>query len=93
MPEPTATVFLDMPVEISQKLLTERYRGEERKKDLHERNVPFLNACREAALYVGERCGWELIRCDESGGLPRPAEEIQRELIRIFHKRGLEAQA
>lgn len=82
LPEPAATIFLDMPIEISQKLLTARYGGNEQKKDLHERNVPFLNACREAALYVGKRCGWEMIRCDGNDGNPRPAEEIQNELIR-----------
>lgn len=82
LPAPDATFFLDMPIEISQRLLTARYGGDERKKDVHERNVPFLKACREAALYVGERCGWERIRCGRDDGNPRSAEEIQDELIR-----------
>ena len=82
LPKPAATIFLDMPIEISQKLLTARYGGNEQKKDLHERNIPFLTACRDAALYVGKRCGWEMIRCDGNDGNPRPAGEIQNELIR-----------
>lgn len=81
LPEPDLTIFLDMPIGISQKLLSARYGGNEQKKDLHERNVPFLNACREAALYVGARCGWEMIRCD-NGGEPRSAEEIGREIVK-----------
>ncbi|MCM1333630.1 MAG: deoxynucleoside kinase [Bacteroides sp.] len=92
LPEPDLTIFLDMPIAISQRLLTERYGGEEEKKDLHERNVPFLNACREAALYVGERFGWETIRCDRDGE-PRRAEEIGEEILKILRKRKIETNA
>ncbi|MBQ1451182.1 MAG: deoxynucleoside kinase, partial [Clostridia bacterium] len=36
IPKPSLVVFLDMPVEISQKLMTSRYSGDEGKKDVHE---------------------------------------------------------
>ncbi len=88
LPEPELTVFLDMPVEISQKLLTARYHGDERQKDLHERNVSFLRACREAALFAAERCGWEMIPC-AAGSQPRPPEEIQSEIIQILKDRSI----
>ncbi len=80
LPTPDMTIFLDMPVEISQKLLSGRYGGDEQKKDLHERNVPFLTACREAAMYVADRCGWSVIRCDRDS-LPRPEEDIHNEIV------------
>ena len=52
IPKPDVVIFLDMPVEISQRLMTERYGGDESEKDVHENNVQFLKNCREAALYA-----------------------------------------
>lgn len=63
MPKPTDTLFLDMPVEISQKLLTKRYDGHAEKKDIHEANVEFMEKCRQSALYVAEKCNWSVINC------------------------------
>lgn len=65
LPEPDCVLFLDMPVEVSQKLLSARYSGDESKKDIHESNVAFLKACRESALYTAEKCGWTIIRCSD----------------------------
>lgn len=85
LPRPDKTVFLDMPVEISQKLLSARYDGDESKKDIHEQNVDFLKACREAALYVAKRDGWIIIPCNK-GDEPRTIEEINADLRRIIEK-------
>lgn len=67
IPAPDKVIFLDMPVEVSQKLMTARYGGDESKKDVHEANVEFLNACREAALYAADKYGWNVITCAENG--------------------------
>lgn len=83
MPRPDKTIFLDMPVEISQKLLSARYDGDESKKDIHEQNVSFLKACREAALYVAKRDGWAIIPCSD-GERPRSIEDINADLERII---------
>lgn len=85
LPKPDRTVFLDMPVEISQKLLSARYDGDESKKDIHEQNVDFLKACREAALYVAKRDGWIIIPCN-NGDEPRTIEDINSELCKIIEK-------
>jgi len=85
LPEPKKTIFLDMPIEISQKLLSERYGGDESKKDVHERNIIFMEHCREAALYVGKRCGWEIVNCSDNGQ-PRSIDEIQDEICKITQK-------
>ncbi len=37
LPRPTAVAFLDMPTEVSQRLLSHRYAGDESRKDIHER--------------------------------------------------------
>ncbi len=83
LPRPDKTVFLDMPVEISQKLLSARYDGDESKKDIHEQNVVFLKACREAALYVAKRDSWIIVPCSD-GENPRTIAEINADLCSII---------
>ncbi len=75
IPKPDAVVFLDMPIEVSQKLMTGRYEGDEGKKDIHERDVAYLEHCRQAALYAADRLGWSIIHCAE-GDSPRLREDI-----------------
>lgn len=79
LPQPDAVIFLDMPVEASQKLLDQRYLGDKSKKDIHEKNTIFLQQCRESALFAAERCGWTVLDCAR-GGLPRPIEDIYTDL-------------
>ena len=75
LPEPDAVIFLDMPTEVSQKLLNARYNGDESKKDIHESNIEFLNKCRECALYCANIYSWIVVNCSENG-LPLPIEDI-----------------
>ena len=82
MPKPDRTIFLDMPIEVSQKLLSKRYGGDESKKDIHERDTAFLSACRSAALYTAEKCGWSIVKCSENEE-PRTIEEINEELFAL----------
>ncbi len=67
IPEPDLVIFLDMPVEVSQKLLSKRYENDESKKDVHERDVSYLLSCREAAKYTADKLGWRKIKCSENG--------------------------
>lgn len=83
IPAPDKVIFLDMPVAVSQRLMTERYKGDENKKDVHEANVEFLNACREAALYAADRCDWEIVSCAENGE-PLSVEEINNTVYKIL---------
>ena len=80
LPEPDLTIFMDMPVEISQKMLSQRYDGDETKKDIHEKNTKFLRDCRIAAHYVACKENWFIIRCYENGN-PRTIEDIQNEIL------------
>ncbi|MBQ8965230.1 deoxynucleoside kinase [Ruminococcus sp.] len=67
LPRPDQVIFLDMPVEVSQKLLSNRYEGDESKKDIHEKNVEYLHTCRRAAQFTAKMQGWEMIECSENG--------------------------
>ena len=82
LPKPDLVIFLDMPPEVSQKLLSGRYGGDEAKKDIHESNRAYLLSCREAALYAAKRQGWTVLPCSENGA-PRSIGEIQKDLVNL----------
>lgn len=85
IPSPDAVVFLDMPVEISQKLMTARYDGDEGKKDVHESNVDFLHRCRRSALYAAKKQNWHVVPCSE-GNEPRTIDAIKNDIQEIVKK-------
>lgn len=86
IPKPSLVVFLDMPVEVSQKLMTGRYSGDETKKDVHEADVEYLKACREAGLYAAEKLGWQVVKCYD-GDEPRPIDDIAADIrFIVFEK-------
>ena len=82
IPKPDLVIFLDMPIEISQKLMTKRYDGNEGKKDVHEANVDFLKKCRTSALYAANKQGWKVIECSR-GENPLSIDEIHRKIVEI----------
>lgn len=85
IPKPDLVIFLDMPVEVSQKLMTSRYNGDENKKDVHEVNVDFLNKCRESALYTAQKQGWQVIPCSD-GVNPLTVDEIHKKIVECVEK-------
>ncbi len=80
LPEPDATVYLDMPIEVSQRLLSGRYGGDEAKKDIHESSRAYLETCRGAALFAAGELSWRMISC-ASGNNPKTVEEIRGEVF------------
>ncbi len=85
IPKPDLVIFLDMPVDVSQRLMTSRYDGDEGKKDVHEANVDYLNKCRKSALYTAKKQGWCVIECSD-GVNPLPIEEIHNKVISCVKK-------
>ncbi|MBR0349776.1 MAG: deoxynucleoside kinase [Clostridia bacterium] len=82
IPKPDAVIYLDMPIEISQKMMSKRYSGDETKKDIHESNIEYLLKCREAALVAAEEMGWHVIKCN-NGDEPRSIDDIGNEIFGI----------
>lgn len=81
IPKPDAVIYLDMPTEVSQKLMTGRYNGDETKKDIHEKDIEYLNNCRQAADYACSKLGWKRIECS-SDGEPLPIEVISEAVLK-----------
>lgn len=85
LPKPDLVIFLDMPVDVSQKLMSKRYEGDEAKKDIHEANVEFLNKCREAALFAANKDNWAIIPCSD-GESPLSIECIFEKIMECVNK-------
>ncbi len=79
IPKPDKVIYLDMPIDVSQRLMSQRYEGNESKKDVHEANVDYLYACRDAALYAAEKMGWTRIECAKNGQA-RSIEDISKDI-------------
>lgn len=80
LPKPGVVVYLDVEPQVSQKLLAQRYAGDEAKKDIHESDLEYLLKCREAALWCTEELGWHKIECSEDEKM-RPVEEIAQDVF------------
>ncbi len=80
IPKPDKVIFLDMPIEVSQKLLTNRYKGDDTKKDIHERDTKYLEKCRKAAVFTAKYSNWEIIPCSANGE-PRAIEDISKDIL------------
>lgn len=80
IPEPDKVIFLDMPIEVSQKLLTKRYKGDENKKDIHESDTEYLAKCRKAAIFTANFSNWEIIPCSQNGEA-RTIEDIAADVL------------
>ena len=79
IPAPDLTVYLRMDPAVSQRLLTERYAGQEEKKDIHEKDLAYLERCRLSAEYCAEALGWRSVDSCRDGAL-RSVEEIREEV-------------
>lgn len=85
IPAPDMVVYLRVDPLVSQRLMTQRYRGDESRKDIHEGNLPYLNRSRQAAEYCSGKLGWRQIDCCAADGM-RPVESIQREILSLVTK-------
>ncbi len=88
IPAPDAVIFLDVPVEVSQELLSARYEGDEKKKDVHESDLEYLHRCRVAVRYAAghdPHAKWFILNCCEDGRMRSP-ESIHEQLVRMIEE-------
>ncbi len=90
IPKPDFVIYLDMPVEVSQRLMKERCQATNTVKDVHEADVAYLNRCREAAMYAAEKLGWHVIPCAKDGD-PLPIETIAEQIYDLLARGFLHA--
>lgn len=87
IPKEDITIILSVPVDISQKLMTSRYNGDNSKKDIHEANVKYLKDCyfaaHDAYNYLKSKgYAWDMIHCETVlGDNIKSIEAIHVEII------------
>lgn len=79
LPEPDLVVYLDLPTDLSLRLLRQRQEATRTAADIHEQDESYLRQCRENARGIAVRLGWRRIDC-AAGEALRTREDIQAEL-------------
>ncbi len=85
LPKPDCVIFLSMPTEFSDKLLSKRYEGDETKRDIHELDKAYQIKCRNAALFSAKHGNWHMINCVRDDKI-RDIEDISNEIFSIVSK-------
>lgn len=83
IPAPDAVIYLEVAPDVSQRLMTGRYGGQEGRKDIHERNIAYLQRSAQAAAYCSRKLGWKVVHCARDGRM-RTVEEIGEEILRLI---------
>ena len=83
IPVPDRVVYLEVDPAVSQGLMTARYKGDESKKDIHEKDLAYLARSHEAADYCARTLGWVKVPCTERGAM-RPIEAIHADLLQAI---------
>jgi dTMP kinase len=82
LPAPDEVIYLAVDPAVSQRLMNERYHGDESKKDVHEKDVEYLTRSRRAAEYCAAQLGWKTVACNE-GDAMRTIDAIGAEVEAI----------
>ena len=91
IPKPDVVFFLSVPIPIVLKLMEERNKNNKRgylgkKKDVHEKDVNFLENSRKSALWLAKtQKGWIKIECVKNGIL-NTRENIHEEIYKNIKK-------
>ncbi len=87
LPKPSFTFFLDVPVPVSQKLMTggdrkKKYR-KGKTKDIHESDLKYLERTRKIYLKLAKQKTWKKINCVSDSKL-KPKQEILQEILKTL---------
>lgn len=85
LPAPDMVVYLDMPTEITERMMRQREKSTGTHADIHEQDEAYLKQCRANAKAVVQECGWFIIHC-ENGDEPRTPEDIHRQVLEVVGK-------
>ena len=81
LPRPDIVIFLNMPVEQAVKLMADRKNkitGDE-KKDIHERDVAYLQESYNNAMFIANEYSWNIVNCVNNSAV-RKIEDIASEI-------------
>lgn len=78
LPRPDLVIYLDLPTEISERMMRQRETATGSHADIHEKDTAYLRRCCENAREIVRASGWHCIDCSHNGEI-RTIEEIHHE--------------
>lgn len=85
LPEPDLVLYLDMPTEITERMMRDREKATGTSADIHEQDETYLKNCRANAREIVKDCGWQVINCARNDA-PRTPEDIHAQVYRAVKK-------
>lgn len=82
LPAPSLVLYLDMPTEITERMMRKRESDTNTHADIHEQDEAYLMACRASARKIAENSGWLRIDCAK-GDAPRTIDDIHAQVYDI----------
>lgn len=85
LPEPTVTLFLDVPPEIGAELTKNRANKitGERELDIHENDRAYITKSYNNSKFIAKKYGWKIIDCVKDGKM-RTIEDIHEEIYSLL---------
>lgn len=80
LPAPDLVFYLDVPTALTERMMREREVKKHTHADIHERDLAYLRACRDAAGDLIAHYGWRAVACAH-GGEMRSVEDIHEEIF------------
>lgn len=79
LPRPDLTIYLDVPIDFTERLMRRREQDTHTKADIHEKDTDYLMACRRTGRAAAEFYGWTVIDCVRDNAM-RSLEDIHEEI-------------
>ena len=85
LPKPDLVLYLDMPTEVTERMMRGREAATGTHADIHEQDGAYLKSCRDSGREIAEDCGWHVIAC-AAGDRPRTPEDIHEQVFQTVKK-------
>lgn len=91
LPKEDITILLTVKPLTSQKLMSQRYNGNEAKKDIHEANVNYLKDCynrlSDTINYIRDNniANWVHLKCDNDNNGIKTVDSISKDILNILN--------
>jgi dTMP kinase len=82
LPEPDLVIYLDVPINQTEKNMHRREIQTNTQADIHEKDTEYLRRCREAASEAADTFGWRRIACT-NGDSMRSIDEIHKDVYAV----------
>jgi dTMP kinase len=82
LPVPDLVLYLDVPTELTERLLRKREEINHTNADIHEQNMDYLRLCRKTGLEAASYYGWTVVHCEKDGEM-RSIEDIHEEVYSL----------